>query len=343
VSYVSSVGSATIRSVATDEELKWALTYDGYERFSRDMSAYYELLRPAMSAYEKSGRIPDWCGVDLLRAWAFYRQREHHNLGHGLMARDWDNVLDAIRRHPAAKDGDFPPHRFPGLTGEWAVRLRSTLEAPYWSKLVEFIDTDRGSHEVFPAPDRTFRAFELTPYEIVRVVILGQDPYPTPGDADGLAFSVSTPASKTPDTLKSIFKELASDIGVAAPESNSLEGWARQGVLLLNTALTLRAGSDEDHAVHRRWRWNRQGWTTFTDAVISAIAARDERVVFILWGNDARRKAKLIDRTKHDVIEQVHPSPLSAYKGFFGSRPFTRTNDLLRDGGRGPIDWARTV
>ena len=328
--------------MATDEELKWALTYDGYERFSRDMSAYCELLRPAVSAYEASGRIPEWCGVDLLRAGAFYRQREHHNLGHGPMARDWDDVLDAIRRHPAATNRDFPPYRFPNLTGEWAERLRSALEAPYWSKLVEFVETDRRSHEVLPTPDRTFRAFELTPYEKVRVVILGQDPYPTPGDADGLAFSVSNPASKTPDTLKNIFKELASDIGVATPASNSLEGWARQGVLLLNTALTLRAGSDEDHAVHRRWRWNRQGWTTFTDAVISAITEKDKRVVFILWGNDARRKATLIDRTRHHLIEQVHPSPLSAYKGFFGSRPFSQANDLLRDAGRGTIDWART-
>ena len=162
--------------MATDEELMWALTYDGYERFSRDMSACQELLRPAMSAYEASGQIPEWCGVDLLRAWAFFRQREHHNLGHQPMARDWGDVLDAIRRHPAAKDGDLPPSRFPNLTGEWAVRLGTALEAPYLSKLSDFLDAERCSHQVVPPAELMFRAFELTPYERVRVVILGQEP-----------------------------------------------------------------------------------------------------------------------------------------------------------------------
>jgi uracil-DNA glycosylase len=328
--------------VATDEELKWALTYDGYERFSRDMGAYYELLRPAISDYEASGRrVPEWCGVDLLRAWAFYRQREHHNLGHSPMADDWNDVLNAIRRHPAARDGDIPPTGLPALTDQWAEQLRSTLEAPYWSKLMGFVEADRTTHEVLPAREQTFRAFELTPYETVRVVILGQDPYPTPGYADGLAFSVSNPDSKTPDSLRNIFQELASDVDVPTPSSNSLEGWARQGVLLLNTALTLRAGSDKDHKVHRQWRWEQQGWTTFTDAVISAILEKDEPVVFILWGNDARQKAKLIEGTRHAVIQQVHPATRSAYKGFFGSSPFTRANELLGGGDRA-IDWART-
>ena len=294
-----------------------------------------------MSAYEASGRIPEWCGVDLLRAWAFYRQREHHNLGHGPMARDWDDVLDAIRRHPAATNGDLPPYRYPNLTGEWAVRLRSALEAAYWSKLLEFVETDRRSHEVL-TPDRTFRAFELTPYEKVRVVILEQDPYPTPGDADGLAFSVSNPASKTPDTLKNIFKELASDIGVATPTSNSLEGWARQGVLLLNTALTLRAGSDEDHAVHRRWRWNRQGWTTFYRRGDN----RDHREGQAggLHPVGQRRPPK----GDADRPGPARPHRASAsvaairLQGLFGSRPFSQANDLLRDAGRSTIDWART-
>ena len=162
-----------------------------------------------MSAYEASGRIPEWCGVDLLRAWAFYRQREHHNLGHSPMADDWNDVLNAIRRHPAARDGDIPPNGSPALTGQWAERLRSTLGAPYWSKLMGFVEADRTTHEVSPAREQTFRAFELTPYETVRVVILGQDPYPTPGVADGSAFSASEPLStKTPDSLRNIFKEL---------------------------------------------------------------------------------------------------------------------------------------
>lgn len=138
-----SVESAKIRSVATDKELTWALEYNGYERFSHDMSTYYELLRPAISAYEATGLIPEWCGVDLLRAWAFYRQREHHNLGHEPMAPDWDDVLDAIRKHPAANESDLPPDRLPRFAGEWAARLRSTIEAPYWSELMEFIGTER--------------------------------------------------------------------------------------------------------------------------------------------------------------------------------------------------------
>ena len=205
---------------------------------------------------------------------------------------------------------------------------------------MEFVETERRTHVVFPAREQTFRAFELTPYEKVRVVILGQDPYPTPGDADGLAFSVTSPVSKTPASLKNIFKELASDVDVPTPAKNSLEGWARQGVLLLNTALTLRAGSEKDHKVHRQWRWEHQGWSTFTDAEISAIVEKEERVVFILWGNDARRKAKLIEGSRHADIEQVHPSPLSAYKGFFGSKPFTKANDLLGEGDRA-IDSAQ--
>lgn len=207
---------------------------------------------------------------------------------------------------------------------------------------MDFVASERQAHEVFPPEEQTFRAFELTPYDDVRVVILGQDPYPTPGDADGLAFSVSNPAAKTPDSLKNIFTELADDVGAPVPTSNSLEGWARQGVLLLNTALTLRAGGDTDHAAHRGWRWQSQGWHTFTDAVISAISAKEQRVVFILWGTDARKKAKVIDTEQHRVIEQVHPSPRSAYKGFFGSKPFSQVNEFLRQSGRGTIDWAWT-
>lgn len=337
-----SVLRARINHVATNEELKWALKYNGYERFAQDTGVYYELLRPGISAYEQTGRIPEWCGVDFLRAWAFYRQREHHFDGCGPMARDWDAVLDAIRSHPAATKAQRPPERSASLTGEWLTHLHSTLEEPFWSELMGFVDAERDSREVFPPAAQTYRAFDLTPYESVRVVILGQDPYPTPGYADGLAFSVSNPTTKTPDSLKNIFAELSSDVGVEVPSTNSLEGWARRGVLLLNTALTLRAGSKDDHAVHRNWRFKRQGWSTFTDAVISAIAEKDERVVFILWGNDARKKSRLIDQTRHTVIESAHPSPRSVYKGFFGSKPFTKANDALHEAGLDPIDWAQT-
>lgn len=328
--------------MATEAELQWAVTYDGYERMADSPESLYEVLRLAIAEYAATKRIPKWCGVDFLRAWAFYRQREHHHVGHGPIAEDFYDVLEAIRRHPAAKKRDLPPARPVGLPDDWAAHLRATLAAPYWSELMDFVDCERQTHEVFPPERQMFRAFELAPYDDVRVVILGQDPYPTAGDADGLAFSVSNPAAKTPDTLRNIFSELAADLGAPAPTSNSLEGWARQGVLLLNTAMTLRAGDDADRAAHRGWRWKGQGWHTFTDAVISAISAKEQPVVFILWGADARKKAKLIDTNRHRVIEQVHPSPLSSYKGFFGSKPFSQANEFLRESGRGTIDWERS-
>ena len=337
-----SARAGKIRPVVTEAELRWALTYDGYARFAHSPEALLEVLRPAMAEHAATKQIPEWCGVDFLRAWAFYRQREHHHVGHGPIAQDFYDVLEAIRRHPKARKRDLPPKPPLRLPGDWSVRLAATLEAPYWSELMDFVASERQAHEVFPPEEQTFRAFELTPYDDVRVVILGQDPYPTPGDADGLAFSVSNPVAKTPDSLKNIFTELADDVGAPVPTSNSLEGWARQGVLLLNTALTLRAGGDTDHAAHRGWRWQSQGWHTFTDAVISAISAKEQRVVFILWGTDARKKAKLIDTEQHRVIEQVHPSPRSAYKGFFGSKPFSQVDEFLRQSGRGTIDWAWT-
>lgn len=329
--------------MATEAELQWALTYDGYARMAHSPETLYEMLRPAMAEHAATMRIPEWCGVDFLRAWAFYRQRELHHVGHGPIAEDFYDVLEAIRRHPAAKKSDLPPPRSVILPEDWRAHLRATLAAPYWSQLMDFVAGERATYEVFPPKEQTFRAFELTPYDDVRVVILGQDPYPTAGDADGLAFSVSNPAANTPDSLRNIFSELASDLGAPAPTNNSLEGWARQGVLLLNTALTLRAGDEADHVVHRGWRWKRQGWHTFTDAVISLISAKEQPVVFILWGADASKKAKLIDTTRHFVIEQAHPSPRSAYKGFVGSKPFSRANELLRESGRGTIDWARTA
>lgn len=328
--------------MATEAELQWALTYDGYARMAHSPESLYDMLRPAMAEHAATGRIPEWCGVDFLRAWAFYRQREHHHVGHGRIAEDFHDVLDAIRRHSAAKKLDLPPAPPAGLPNDWSAHLRATLEAPYWSELMDFVTCERETREVFPPKELTFRAFELTSYDAVRVVILGQDPYPTPGDADGLAFSVSNPAAKTPDSLRNIFTELAADVGAPVPASSSLQGWAQQGVLLLNTALTLRAGDDADHAAHRSWRWKRQGWHTFTDAAISAISAKEQPVVFILWGGEARKKAKLIDAERHRVIEQVHPSPRSAYKGFFGSKPFSQANEFLRESVRG-IDWARTT
>jgi|GEM_PF-61899 len=226
------------------------------------------------------------------------------------------------------------------LPGSWADRLGGEFEKGYWYELLDFVAQERGKHDVFPPPSQTFAAFELTPYDDVRVVILGQDPYPNPGQAHGLAFSVPTGVPKPP-SLKNIHAVLESDLGEPAPAHGNLEAWAKQGVLLLNTVLTVRAGSKEDHAVHRRWRWEGQGWETFTDAVINAINAKSERVVFILWGEDAKRKKKLIDLARHAVLESAHPSPLSAYRGFFDSQPFSAANKLLAEAGRGKIDWDR--
>lgn len=226
------------------------------------------------------------------------------------------------------------------LPGSWAEQLGGEFKKDYWYELLEFVAEERGKYDVFPPPSQTFAAFELTPYDDVRVVILGQDPYPTPGHAHGLAFSVPLGVTK-PKSLHNIHVVLESDLGKPAPAHGNLEAWAEQGVLLLNTALTVRAGSKSDHAVHRRWRWERQGWETFTDAVICAVNAKSDRVVFILWGNDAKRKKKLIDLSRHSVIASSHPSPLSAYRGFLESRPFSETNQFLEAAGRGAIDWAR--
>ena len=226
------------------------------------------------------------------------------------------------------------------LPDRWANRLGDELEKPYWDKLLEFVEDERRTHDVYPPASQTFAAFELTPYEAVKVVILGQDPYPNPGDAHGLAFSVPVGVPK-PRSLRNIHAVLESDLGEPAPADGNLEAWAKQGVLLLNTALTIRAGSNEDHLVHRRWRWDGQGWTTFTDAVVDAINAKLDRVVFILWGQDAQEKEQRIDRSRHAVITSSHPSPLSAYRGFLSSRPFSEANTLLEEAGRGRIDWAK--
>lgn len=230
-------------------------------------------------------------------------------------------------------------HDAPALPDDWAARLGDELTKDYWIALQEFVRDDRAERPIYPPVAQTFAAFELTPYDDVKAVILGQDPYPNPGEAHGLAFSVPPGVAKPP-SLRNIHAELETDLGVTAPAHGDLQAWAREGVLLLNTALTVRAGSKTERLSHRRWRHQRQGWTTFTDAVIKSVSAKTDRVVFLLWGADARRKAKLIDVPPHGVITSAHPSPLAAYRGFTGSRPFSRTNEMLRDAGRDEIDWA---
>lgn len=213
---------------------------------------------------------------------------------------------------------------------DWNPVLRGEFEKPYWAQLMAFVHEERSHFEVYPPHDEVFAALHLTPLADVKVLILGQDPYHGPGQAHGLCFSVRA-GVRVPPSLQNIHKELHDDLGVAIPGHGNLEAWARQGVLLLNTTLTVRAHQAASH--------QRQGWETFTDRVIDAVNAKDDRVVFILWGAAARKKRVIIDRDRHAVIESPHPSPLSAHKGFFGTKPFSRANEALVDAGRPPVDW----
>jgi uracil-DNA glycosylase len=205
------------------------------------------------------------------------------------------------------------------------------VEQPYFRRLAEFVERERRKFEVYPAEAETFQALELTPFRKVRVVLLGQDPYPGPGQAHGLCFSVK-PGVAVPGSLRNIFKELQSDIrGFRIPNNGYLVSWAKQGILMLNTVLTVRARSIGSH--------RGKGWETFTDAVIEKVNAKKERVVFLLWGRDAQSKAERIDESRHVILRAAHPSPLSARQGFFGKRPFSNVNRVLRDAGQPEIDW----
>jgi len=213
---------------------------------------------------------------------------------------------------------------------DWNPILRGEFDKPYWPVLQQFVADERAQGAVYPPHDQVFAALHLTPYADVKVLILGQDPYHGPRQAHGLCFSVPHGIPQPP-SLQNIFTELRDDLGIEPPSHGNLEGWASQGVLLLNAFLTVRA---RQAASHRS-----TGWETFTDEVIRAVSAKPERVVFILWGGFARRKKSLVDLTRHVVIESAHPSPLSAHNGFFGSKPFSRANAALVAGGRQPVDW----
>lgn len=218
----------------------------------------------------------------------------------------------------------------PPIPSGWRTALGAEAKAPYYAELERFVDAERAAHEVLPAADDVYAALALTPLADVRAVILGQDPYPTPGHAHGLAFSVR-PGVRIPGSLRNIFRELEADVGVPKPASGSLVPWAEHGVLLLNTVLTVRAGSPNSHKGH--------GWERFTDAVLGAVNARPERVAFVLWGAHAQKKAPLVDTSRHVVITGTHPSPLTQGRGFFGTRPFSRVNAALEEARRAPIDW----
>jgi uracil-DNA glycosylase len=215
-------------------------------------------------------------------------------------------------------------------TTDWNPILRAELAKPYWAELQQFVVAERQRNVVYPPHDEVFAALHLTPFNEVKAVILGQDPYHGPNQAHGLCFSVR-PGVPVPPSLENIYKELEQDLGCPPPNHGCLEHWARQGVLLLNATLTVRRGRAASH--------QGKGWELFTDEVLKAVSAKPERVVFILWGSSARRKKPLIDTTRHVVIESPHPSPFSAANGFFGSRPFSRTNAALVEAGREPIDW----
>ncbi len=216
------------------------------------------------------------------------------------------------------------------MTTDWNPVLRAELAQPYWAELQRFVHDERSRYPVYPPHEEVFAALHLTPYAEVKVLILGQDPYHGPGQAHGLCFSVREGVA-VPPSLQNIYKELQSDLGITPPGHGNLEAWARQGVLLLNATLTVRA--------HRAASHQGKGWEIFTDQVIAAVNDKPERVVFILWGASARRKKDRIDTSRHVIIESPHPSPLSAHRGFFGSRPFSRANAALVEAGRTPVDW----
>jgi uracil-DNA glycosylase len=212
----------------------------------------------------------------------------------------------------------------------WSAVIGEELAKPYFSSLEQFVDNERANFTIYPKEEEIFSALDYTPYDKVRVLILGQDPYHGPKQAHGCSFSVR-PHVPLPPSLVNIYKELQTDLGCTPPDHGCLVPWARQGVLLLNTVLTVRDGIANSH--------QGKGWEQFTDAVFRAVNRLPTRVVFILWGNSARKKAELVDLTRHVVIQSAHPSPLSAHNGFFDSRPFSRTNAALREAGLPEINW----
>lgn len=216
------------------------------------------------------------------------------------------------------------------LKNDWKLVLDGEFDKDYYRKLHDFLVNEYRTRTIYPNMYDIFNALHFTSYADTKVVILGQDPYHGPNQAHGLSFSVK-PGIKTPPSLQNIYKELHTDLGCYIPNNGYLKKWADQGVLLLNTVLTVRAGEANSH--------KNIGWQIFTDNVISALNKREDPVVFILWGNNAISKKKLITNPNHFVLESVHPSPLSANRGFFGSKPFSKTNDFLIKINKTPIDW----
>lgn len=221
---------------------------------------------------------------------------------------------------------------FPDLTGDWHCHLAGQFETPYMHRLKAFLsEQEVQGRLLFPPVDLLFSAFDAAPLKDVRVVILGQDPYHGPGQAHGLSFSVPM-GVPVPPSLRNIFKEISQDLLLPKPNHGCLSGWARQGVLLLNAVLTVETGIAGAHRA--------KGWEQFTDKAIEVLSRESEGVVFMLWGGYAHKKARLIDGSKHLILKSVHPSPLSAYRGFLGCKHFSQANDYLLGKGREPIDWS---
>ena len=219
---------------------------------------------------------------------------------------------------------------FVNIDDSWNDKLKEEFSKPYFNVLTNFIREEYKTKETFPPAKLIFNAFDKCPFHEVKVVIIGQDPYHNPGQANGLCFSVND-GVRIPPSLVNIYKEINNDLGKPIPKTGNLKHWSEQGVLLLNTTLTVRANSPGSH--HNR------GWEQFTDVVIDKLSADCENIVFILWGNFAQRKGVNIDTNKHQVLKSVHPSPLSAHRGFFGNRHFSKTNEYLIQHNKKPIDW----
>lgn len=216
------------------------------------------------------------------------------------------------------------------IENDWKDALNEEFHKSYYKDLYNFVKQEYNTHEVYPSADNLFNAFTYTPLSEVKVVILGQDPYHGEGQAHGLCFSVQK-GVKIPPSLVNIYKELQSDLNCYIPNNGYLEKWAKQGVLLLNTVLTVRAHIPLSH--------QGKGWEKFTDAVIQAVNKQDRPIVFILWGKPAQAKKQMLNNPNHLILEGPHPSPLSAFRGFFGSKPFSQTNEFLKSHGVRPIDW----
>jgi len=216
------------------------------------------------------------------------------------------------------------------IDNDWLGPLSPEFRKPYYAQLYKFVNEEYRTHTIYPAKQDVFAAYDRTPLENVKVLILGQDPYHEPGQAHGLCFSVK-PGTKVPPSLVNIYKELQDDCGCYIPDNGYLVKWADQGVMLLNTVLTVRA--------HQAFSHQGKGWEQFTDATIAALNRQDRPIVYMLWGSAAQKKAAMLDNPKHLVLKAAHPSPLSAYKGFMGCRHFSQANDFLSKGGIEPIDW----